>query len=79
MEIPKQGYDDDDVTEEEEKENVGTLASPPWRNLDTEHGIRMDGEHLMIGDSAVCIDQDDNVTINWPCLEGRRSVRTLHV
>jgi len=29
MEIPKQGYDDDDVTEEEEKENVGTLASPP--------------------------------------------------
>ena len=33
------------------------------RFLDTQYGIRKDGEQLMIGDSPVFIDPDDNFTI----------------
>ena len=62
-ETPKEGFtlsnDDDAVTAEEraqtedEKENFGTVASPPSSRcfLDTQHGIRKGGEQLMIGDS----------------------------
>ena len=52
-------------------------ASPPGsssssrRFLDTQYDNRRDGGQLMIGDSAVFIDPDDNLTIKAMCLEGR--------
>jgi len=70
METPKQVFiaGDEDVTgkKEEEEENVGTVPSPPRSSrmfLDTQYGIRKGGEQLMIGDSPVFIDPDDNVTV----------------
>jgi len=70
MKIRKEGYGDcDNVTEGEEE---GRVVSPPRRFLDTQYGIRREGEQLMIGDSPVFIDPDDNVTIREQCSEGRR-------
>ena len=49
-----------------EEENVGTVAIPSRssrRSRDTQYGIRKDGEQLMIGDSPVFINTDDNITI----------------
>ena len=73
MESSKQGYDVDvDVTEEEE-ENVGTLASLPKSNrrfLDTQYGMRKDGEQLMRVDYPVFIDPDDNITIEGTTFRG---------
>jgi len=40
------------------------VASPPRCFLDTQYGIRRDGEQLMIGDSQVFIDPDAHLTIN---------------
>jgi len=63
-ETPKQGYDVDDVTVgAQTKEEEGTIASPLWRFLDTQYGVRQDGEQLMIGDSLGFTDPDDNITI----------------
>jgi len=80
-ETPKHGFipgiddDDNDGTEEEqtEEENVGTVGGPPRgsrRFLDTQYGIRTDGEHLMIGVSPVFIDTDDNFTIKGTVFRG---------
>ena len=53
--------------------NVGTLASPyvspllyeyKKRSLDTQYGIRRDGDVFMIGDSQVGEDRDGNIHIN---------------
>jgi len=74
--IPGFGDDYDDFTEEEkaqtEEENVGTAGSPPRSRpfLDTQYGIRKDGEQLLIGDSPVCIDTDDNFTIKGTAFRG---------
>jgi len=68
-ETPKQGYDDDDVTEEEEEGNVGTVASPR-RFPDTQYGIRRDSEQLMIGYFPVFIETNDNVTIKGTVFTG---------
>ena len=76
MGTPKEGYDDDDVTEEEE-ENVGTVATPPRRFLDTQYGNRRDGEQLMIVHSPVFIDTDDNVTIKWTAFRGTEGLWEL--
>jgi len=67
--------DDDDVFVEEEaqafgRENVGPIASPyivPYlynrRYLDTQYGLRKDGDSFKIGDSAVLVDPNSNITI----------------
>jgi len=75
METPKQGYDND-VTEKGEG-NVGTVASPPRRFLDTQYGIIRDGEQLMIGDSPVFINPDDNVTIKGTVFRGTEGLWEL--
>jgi len=76
MEILKQGYGDYDVMEEEEQ-NVGNVASPPRRFLSTQYGILSDGEQLMIGDSPVFIDTNDNVTIKGTAFSGTEELWEL--
>jgi len=74
---PEDDFDDVDESDfgEEDvqtfgRENVGPIASPyivPYfynrRFLDTQYGIRKVGDSFMIGDSAVLVDTDSNVTI----------------
>jgi len=67
--------DDDNVFVEEDaqafgRENVGPIASPyivPYlynrRYLDTQYGLRKDGESFKIGDSTVLVDPDSDITI----------------
>jgi len=40
------------------------------RFLDTQYGIRKDGELFMIGDSPVVIDTDDNITFKGRVFRG---------
>jgi hypothetical protein len=65
---------DEDFLDENAKtfgrENVGSVASPyliPFvykrRFLDTQYGIRKDGDIFKIGYSAVLVDQDGDITI----------------
>jgi len=80
---PKQGFirtigaNDEDATEEgaktEEEENFGTVAVPPRSSilfLDTQYGIHKDGEQLMMGDSPVFVDTDDNLTNKGTAFRG---------
>jgi len=67
--------DDDNVFVEEDaqpfgRENVAPIASPyivPYlynrRYLDTQYGLRKDGDSFKIGDSTVLVDPDSNITI----------------
>ena len=65
-------YDDEFLEEDGKKfgrENVGSVGSPhlmPYvykrRFLDTQYGMRKDGDIFKIGDSAV-LDQDGDITI----------------
>jgi len=62
--------------------NVGALASryvSPYlykskkRSLDTEYGIRRDGDGWMIGDSRVGVDRDGNIhikNVEFPATKG---------
>ena len=65
---------DDNFLEESPKmfgtENVGSVDSPyimPYvykrRFLDTQYGMRKDRYRIKIGDSAVLVDQDGDITI----------------
>jgi hypothetical protein len=52
------------------RENVGSVAYPNLMLyvykrgfLDTQYGIRKDGNTFKIGDSPVLVDQDDDITI----------------
>jgi len=66
--------DDDDNFAEEDvqafgREKVGTIASPyivPYFQnklfLDTQYGIRRGGDSFMIGDSAILVDTDSDIT-----------------
>jgi len=68
-------YDYDDVFHEEDakalgRENVVSVASAylmpnvyKRRLLDTEYGIRRDGDIFNIGDSSVLVDQDGDITM----------------
>ena len=74
---------DDSVTEEEtktygreEKENVGTVASPSHFH-ETQYGIRKDGQQLMIGDSLLVIDSRDNITIKGTVFKGTEGLWEL--
>ena len=75
-ELEEDDEDDDDNNFAEEdvqafgRENVGTIASPyivPYfynkRFLDTQYGIRKVGDSFMIGDSAILVDTDSDITI----------------
>ena len=57
--------DDDGFLEEDGKrfgrENVGSVYKR--RFLDTQYGIRKDGDTFKIGDSPVLVDQDGDITI----------------
>ena len=66
--------DDDEFLEEDAKrfgrENLGSVARPylmlyvyKRRFLDTQYGIRKDGDSFKIGDSPVLVDQDGDITI----------------
>jgi hypothetical protein len=66
-------YDDEFVEEDAKtfgRENVGSVASPylmPYvykrRFLNTQYGMRKDGDIFKIGDSALLADQDGDITI----------------
>jgi hypothetical protein len=47
------------------------------RFLDTQYGIREDGEQLMIGDSRVFIYPDANLIINGTALRGKEGLWEL--
>ena len=78
--------DDDGFLEEDAKrfgrDNVGSVASPylmPYvykrRFLDTQYGIRKDGDTFKIGDSPVLVDQNGDITIKETEFQGfRRAV-----
>jgi len=69
--------------------NVGALASPyvssylyesKKRSLDTQYGIRRDGDVFMIGDSQVGVDRDGIIHINnvqFPATNGLWELLTL--
>ena len=66
---PKRQYDDDEdtkVAHTEEKE----VACPPKCFLETQCGIREDGEQFIIGNSPVFIDPDDKITIKGTIFRG---------
>lgn len=53
------------------RKQFGELASPfrapdrkNWRYLDTQHGIRKEGDNFEIGDSMGTIDNNSNIVIN---------------
>jgi len=61
------------------RENVGTIASPyivPYfynkRFLDTQYGIRKVGDSLMIGDYAILVDTDSDITIKGQEFRGTK-------
>jgi len=74
-ELEEDDDDEDDNFDEEDvqafgRENVGTIASPyivPYFNIKpflyTQYGIRKVGDLFMIGDSAILVDTDSDITI----------------
>jgi len=61
------------------RENVGPIASPyliPYgykrRFLDTQYGIRKDGDLFMIGDSPIVYIQRETSQLRKECLKDRR-------
>jgi len=47
------------------------------RFLDTKYGTRKNGKHLMLGDSQVLIDTDDNFTIKGTAFRGTEGLWEL--
>ena len=61
------------------RENVGTIASPyivPYffnkRFLDTQYCIRKVGDSFMIGDSAILVDTNSDITIKGQEFRGTK-------
>jgi len=82
--------EEDDYDFEEEdvqtfgRENVGPIANPyivPYfynrRFLDTQYGTRKVGDSFMIGDSAVLVDTDSDVTIKGQEFRGTKGLWEL--
>jgi len=77
-------YDDEFLEEDAKKfgrESVGSVPSPylmPYvykrRFLDTQYGMRKDGNIFKISDSAVLVDQDGDITIKEKEFRGVRRV-----
>ena len=66
------------------RENVGTISSPyivPYfynkRFLDTQYGIRKVGDSFMIGDSAIRVDTDSDITIKGQEFRGTKGLWEL--
>ena len=82
-------YDEDDSFVEDEareygRENVGPVASPylmPYvykrRFLDTQYGVRKEGNTFMIGDSPVLVDTSGDVTIKDRVFKGSKGLWEL--
>jgi len=85
----EEDYDeDDDFVEEGARENgrdnVGPLARQylmPFvykrRLLDTQYGIRKDGDILMIGDSPIVVNTEGGLTINFRVFKGAKGLWEL--
>jgi len=80
--------DDNNFVEEEAREyggeNVGPVASPylmPYvykrRFLDTQYGVRKEGNTFMIGDSPVLVDPGGNITIKDRLFKGTKGLWEL--
>jgi len=82
-------YNDDDNFVEDEardygRENVGPVASPylmPYvykrRFLDTQYGVRKEGNTFMIGDSPVLVDTSGDITIKDRLFRGTKGLWEL--
>jgi len=82
-------YNDDDNFVEDEareygRENIGPIASPymmPYvykrRFLDTEYGVRKEGNIFMIGDSPVLVDTSGDITIKDRVFKGSKGLWEL--
>ena len=82
-------YDVDDKFVEDEawdycSENVGPVASPylmPYvhkrRYLDTQYGVRKDGDMFMIGDSPIVVDTVGDITIKDRVFKGSKGLWEL--
>ena len=82
-------YNDDDNFVEDEareygRENVGPVASPylmPYvykrRFLDTQYGVRKEGDTFMIGDSQVLVDTSGDITIKDRLFRGTQGLWEL--
>jgi len=82
-------YNDDDNFVEDEareygRENVGPVASPylmPYvykrRFLDTQYGVRKEGDIFMIGDSQVLVDTSGDITIKGRLFRGTQGLWEL--
>jgi len=84
-ELEEDDDDDNNFAEEDVqafgRENVGTIASPyivPYfynkRFLDTQYGIRKVGDSFMIGDSAIRVDTDSDITIKGQEFRGTKGL-----
>ena len=82
-------YNEDDSFVEDEareygRENVGPVASPylmPYvykrRFLDTQYGVRKEGNMFMIGDSPVVVDTSGDITIKDRLFKGTKGLWEL--
>jgi len=82
-------YDDDDNFEEDEareygRENFGPVASPylmPYvykrRFLDTQYGVRKDGDIFMSRDSPIVVDTDGDIMIKEQVFKGSKGLWEL--
>jgi len=82
-------YDDDynfveDEAREYGRENVGPVANPylmPYvyrrHFLDTQYGVRKDGDMFMIGDSPIVVDSDGDITIKERVFKGLKCLWEL--
>jgi len=81
-------YDEDDFVENEAREygreNVGPVATPylmPYvykrRFLDTQYGVRKNGDNFMIGDSTIVVDTNGDMTIKDRVLKGSKGLWEL--
>jgi len=82
-------YNDDDNFVEDEareygRENVGTVAIPfpmPYvykrRFLDTQFGVRKDGDKFMIGNSPIVVDTDGDIMIKDRVFKGSKGLWEL--
>ena len=81
LELKDDDDDDDNDFAEEDVQTFGPIASPyivPYfytrRFLDTQYGIPKVGDSFMIGDSAVLVDTDSDITIKGQEFRGTKGL-----
>ena len=82
-------YDDEFLAQDSKKfgrNTLGSVASPqlmPYvykrRFLDTQYGMRKDGDIFNIGDSAVLVDQDCDFTVKEKGYRGSEILGTIDI